>query len=656
MNKPALHGFVVLLSVCFLPGTASAQSTDSPFDADTYLNHIKFLASDELGGRLPGTPGIERAAEYIADQFKQIGLEPAGVDDTWFQSLEVRRGKKIVDDEAELSIAEIDRRWQVRKDWIPFPFTEIGDVSGPLAFGGYGITAPKYDYDDYAEYDIDGKIVLIFRYEPWSGDPEAEFGGKNSTAHSYFYEKARLAAWEGAKALLVVNPPLRPGCEDTLYSFDSGSTGRTMDLPMVHISRELGEALVERAGLGALSELERKLDAERKPLSQDMNLTVTLKTGVGWDDVETRNVIGRLPGDGSSDQVLIVGAHYDHLGNVRSSFEADPKAPAQIHNGADDNASGTAAVIETARVLAAGPKLHRDVYFITFTAEEMGLLGSRYFVNHPTVSLERLCAMINYDMIGRLNQDKFTIFGTNTGTGLAEIVSTAAGRTGINFRAAEGMTGGSDQFHFYQHDIPVLFAFTGVHKDYHRPSDDWDKIDAAGAVKILDMFHSIIFELANLPQCPVFQDKAAPLAPGDDVKKPAAEHAKEEAPPEVGGAAPKYQGQHAGNSGEGEMPSRPKVRLGIIPDVTGGDSEPGLLVEAVLDNGPAKKAGFHDGDRILRIGDHAIRDIYAYMDSLSKHKPGDEVPVVVKRGEKEITLTIKLGESKGHKHHHEPED
>jgi len=638
--KAHIHRLIAVLVVAQLLQTAGAgvpqsqPAAESKFSAEAYLNHIKVLASDELQGRLPGTEGIEQAAQYITKQFADIGLKPAGDDGTWFQGFEVRRGKKLIDAEALLKAEGCEQTWRVREDWIPLPYTEMVDVEAPLAFAGYGIKAPTSDYNDYADFDAEGKALLILRYEPRSDDPNADFGGAVPSRHATFARKARVADREGARALLIVNPPNRPGAGDELYNFSEDATHRTFDIPIVHVSQKVADALLKQAGMPSLKTLQQKLDSERQSLSADMKINLALKTGVKPNTVATRNILGRLPGDGTTDETIILGAHYDHLGFVPRQFDRTDNTR-YIHNGADDNASGTAAVIELARALSHENGLHRNILFICFSAEEMGLLGSHHYTAHPTIDLATVSAMINIDMIGRLSRDRFTVFGIPSATEFSDIVSRAAERVGITYRAPKGLSGNSDHAGFFDHGIPYLFPFTGVHKQYHRPEDDWDLIDAPGATKILSMFHQVLRELASMEEGPTFQRPTQwyELEPEDQQMKPAIEHQKEAQEP--AGADPNRLRT------DPRRPNRPNVRLGIIPDHVESDA-PGLIADSVIPGGAAKAAGMRDGDRIIQIGETKIRDIYAYMDSLRDLKPGSTVDVIVIRDGKEITLKVKL--------------
>ena len=349
--------------------------------------------------------GGRRAAEYIAEQFQSAGLQPGGVDGSWFQPFEVTVGKRVNDELASLKVQEIERSWRVREDWIPLPFSEFGAVEGPLAFAGYGIQAPMYDYDDYSGFDAGGKVLLIFRYEPRATDPQADFGGQTPSRFAPFWRKARSAAQNGAKALLIVNPPDREPAQDTLYDFDIFSSEQTYALPMVSISRAMANTLLARAGLPDLTTLQQSLDTQRKPLSRDMGLNVKLETGLEPNRVPARNVLGLLPGAGDTSETIVVGAHYDHLGIQPHGNDPTP----QIHNGAYDNDSGTAGVIELARAASEATKLRRNVLFIAFDGEELGLCGSREFVEHPTVAFDDIRAMINLDMIGRAGSGNFSM-------------------------------------------------------------------------------------------------------------------------------------------------------------------------------------------------------------------------------------------------------
>ncbi len=596
----------------------SKRPADKLFKAAAFLGHVKYLASDELGGRATGSEGIDVAADYIIEHLRAAGCVPAGDDGTFLQSYTATHKKVLVDDDASISFSGLKGRWRLHKDWVTLPFTKASELEGPLAFAGYGIEAPDYEYNDYADFDAEGKVLLILRHEPLDEDEEAEFGGSETSSHAWFRTKANAAAAHGAVGLLLVNPPNRAPDADELDEFDASRSRRNYKVPLVQISRQLANALLRAADMPDLATLTDKLDSDRKPLSADLkDLSVAIATGIELRPVVGRNVVGMLEGDGSTDEVIVIGAHYDHLGTRRP--RQDPTGEPLINNGADDNASGTAGIIELARAFAAGTRPRRNLLFIAFSGEELGLLGSKHFVKNPTIDLDTVKAMINLDMIGRYKQEKFEIYGVGEAEEFADMVTRAADEAGVTYRAGGRMPGGSDHMPFRRKKIPTLFAFTGLHKQYHRPTDDWDLIDPDGAVRILRLLHSVIGELANMTDGPT-RTKPKEAANKDDRRKQ--DLAKAEPKP----ATPR---------------SALRVRLGIMPSY-GDDDEDGMLIDAVIAGAAAAKGGMTDGDRIIKIGKHDIADIYAYMDAMKQFKPGDEVEIVVVRASEEVTLKITL--------------
>ncbi len=620
--------FVALTVVAVAAALAGEAGRKSRFTADQYIAHVRYLASDELGGRGPGSPGIDLAADYISEKFKAAGLKPMGDDGTWFQHFEVDRGRRLMEDKAKLEIADLGRALELKKDWIPFPFSASDEAEGPLAFAGYGISAEEYEFDDYKDFNAEGKILLVFRYEPKSADAEAAFGGKTASNHALFTRKATVAKKAGAKGLLVVNPPIREGGDDKLYAFDaSAARGGGNALPMAHITAEVADAILKKAGAPTLAELQKQLDAERKPLSRDLGLTVHLTPGLEAHKVKVKNVIGMLTGAGNTEETVIVGGHYDHLGTVPRGFGGSGSEPV-IHNGADDNASGTSGVLELVRAMSEGPRPRRNVLFMTFTCEEMGLLGSKHFVKNPTIDLGNVVAMFNLDMIGRLGDKQMTIYGTKTAKEFNEIVDAAAEEMGIGLRKPRGVPGNSDHDPFYKAHIPVLFPFTDLHKQYHKPEDDWELIDGEGAARVLDFSVSILDRLANMTDGPTREEDTSPPEPRDQQKRPGEE---ERAAAKDGNNTPT----------DAPRPTMPRVRLGVMPDYA-GDDKPGLLVESVVEGGAAKEAGMKDGDRIIEMGGQAVNDIYGYMEGLKSAKPGDTMEIVVERGGAKVKLSVKF--------------
>lgn len=481
------------------------------------------------------------------------------------------------------------------EDWLPFPFSNEQTVQGELAFVGYGISAPENGYDDYGDFEVEGKILLMLRYEPSSDDEDAPFGGARSTRHAFFNTKASAAAARGAKGILIVNPPSRNPDEDALYGLRGG--GRDYGIAMAHIKRDVAERLLQAARMPKLAEVEKQLNESLKPMSRDMGMSVKLNPGLTWNKLDARNVLALLPGDGSCDEYVVVGAHRDHLGNVPRQFQRDETEP-MIHNGADDNATGTAALLELARALADGPKLRRHILFIAFDAEEMGLLGARHYGREPTVPFDKIKAMINFDMIGRFNQDSYTIYCVGSGKEFAELVKRTSEAREISYNAPPGAPGNSDHAPFVQNKVPSMFAHTGLHPQYHQPEDDWELIDGEGAAKLLGQWHEIITEIANMKDGPTWQE----------------------------------------TSNE----TRRRVRIGIMPDWD--DEGEGLLVESVVINGVAALGGMQDGDRLVKLGEVEIQSFRDFRRAMGEIEFGDEVKAVVKRGEKRVELELQFPE------------
>lgn len=627
----------VVSAACFVAAApwavlAGEGEKSKTFSAAAYAEHVRYLASNELSGRRPGTEGIEKAAQYIAERFREAGLEGAGDGGTFFQEFSVNDGRGIDEGRALLEVSGLARAAKLNTDWVTMPFSKDGEVEGPLAFVGYGIEAPDEGYNDYADFDAADKVLLMFRFEPRSDDPQAALGGERSSDHALFKTKAKRAADHGAKAVIIVNPPGVPNEKDELYPFSRSEMWQTMDVPMVSVTRELAEAIVKQAGLPDLKALQGGIEKARKPASRDTKLTVKLNTAIGPKKTATRNVIGMLKGDGSTDEIIVVGAHYDHLGLTQRSFMRGDNTRA-IHNGADDNASGTSGVLELARALGHGPRLRRNIVFMTFSAEEMGLLGSRHFVDNPTFDLTRVKAMVNLDMIGRFGQNKFEVYGADTGTGFDELVKSAAAHYGIEYKATprtSGVFGQSDHASFYRKNIPVLFPFTGLHRQYHQPEDDWELIDAEGATRVLDMVHELVSALASMEQGPEF------IKPGGKKKEGEADKPAEAA------AAASGDKPAAAPPSDSDAPVRkmPSARLGIMPGYAQDESRPGLLVDGVTDDGPAKKAGIEQNDRIVKIGEFDVKDIESYMEAMSHFKAGDLADVVVDRNGLKVTIKV----------------
>lgn len=583
--------------------TASQSAVASP--AAAFQEHVAYLASDELEGRGTGTRGNDAAAGYIAEHFRRAGLRPAGENGTFFQPFEVTLGQKI-EGHVSLSVSGAPGLGVLHRDFVPLPFGENEAFEGPLAFAGYGIVNREAGYDDYGDFDVRGKVLLILRYEPHSDDPNAGFGGRSPSQFATFEHKARQARQRGAAALLIVNPPMHRGERDELFRFETADEARSYGIPMMHVSRVFAERILAGAGRPDLKTLQEQLDLDRKPQPFDVRgVSVRGNPGLVRQRAATRNVVGLLPGRGKlADEYVVIGAHFDHVGitvprGSRSTTQATAPEP-QIHNGADDNASGTAGLLLLAERFArwdGGDR--RGLLFIAFSAEEIGLLGSRHFVEHPAVPLEKIVAMLNMDMIGRLRNEQLQVFGTKTSPLFEDLVAAESRERGLSLKTSAGGFGPSDHTSFYARHIPVLHFFTGIHDDYHRPSDDADKINAEGGARIVDLIGDVTAELITRSERPTYVAVA-------------------ESQPSRTGA---------------------RVRMGVMPAYA-DDEQPGMGIDGVSPGSPAKRAGLQAGDRILMIGPHAVNNVYDLMEAMGHYEPGNEVSLTILRKGERLQLPL----------------
>jgi hypothetical protein len=373
-------------------------------------------------------------------------------------------------------------------------------------FAGYGITAPEYGYDDYAGIDAAGKAVIVLRHEPQEYENGSIFEGRVYTEHSQLAAKAANARRHGASALILVNDTGNHSGSDALDPFTAVPAAGDPGIPYIQVKAELGErwfAAAERDFRSTQSEIEQQLEPHAFAFPD--TLRVTLSTEIARERRPVCNVAAYLPG--LTDEYVIVGAHYDHLG-TGEQFSMAPSEKGKPHPGADDNASGTAGVLALAREFAARfahERPRRGVLFLTFAGEELGLLGSGHYVRNPLLPIGKAVAMINMDMIGRVRDARVIVGGSASGTGLAAVVEQAERGSELTFDTSESAVyGSSDHTSFVTRQVPVLFFFSGLHLDYHRPSDTWDKIEVASATKLLEVVERVAALLLDAPERPRF--------------------------------------------------------------------------------------------------------------------------------------------------------
>jgi hypothetical protein len=579
-------------------------SAPHSFVAETYLRHVKYLSSDELKGRANGSPEMNKAAEYIASAFRSAKLQPGGDAGTFYQKFMITTGSKLgPGNRLTLRIGERTIQANVRKDFIPFSFGDKTSLSGEVVFAGYGITAGEYNYDDYKDQDVTDKIVLVMSHEPRENDPASPFNGKEPTQYSEDNTKAINAKYRNARAILVVEDPENHPGPDALARSPSGDQVEELGICGIRVTRALAQQILD-AQKRQLGEVQKQIDGTMAPQSFATGAQATVEMDIARIRSEVRNVVAVLPGSDPalSSETIVIGAHYDHLGRGgRSSLS--PALVGQIHHGADDNASGTAGVIELGAALGAAP--HKRTYiFIAFAGEELGLRGSEYWASHPTRPGAKIIAMINMDMIGRLRDNLIYVGGMGTSPAFNEIVKAAADQAGLQIRPSQGGYGSSDQTSFYTKNIPVLFFFSGLHADYHRPSDDWQKINTEGATRVLAMVFDVAARLNGLDAPPQFTKVNEPAPSG-----------------------------RGGGTGYGTY-------FGSIPDM--GEEVKGVRFSDVRPNSPAAKAGLRAQDIMIQFAGKDIANLEDFTYMLRTHKPGDMVEVVVLRDGKPLSVQVTL--------------
>lgn len=641
-------GLVASLALAAAGPAGLAQQLPSPA-AQRIRQDVTFLADDAREGRSPGTKGIEQAADYIAESFRNSGLKPAAGADGYFQKFEVVGSPAL--GEFQLIAAKGDQAIAAApgKDASALAIGSSGNLDDiPVVFAGFGITAKderkELDYDDYADLDVKGKAVLIIRRAPRMDAADGPFppgATGQPNAFATFSHKATNAFARGAKAVLCVNDSgnAKDG-KDELVPFEAAGFRRFSNLPFLVVTRAYADRLLKAGGLASVETLEKEISADLKPRSRALDgVTIDARVSVDPRKVATKNVVGVLEGTGPlADETIIIGAHYDHVG--RNEFGGSLAGTNEIHNGADDNASGTATVMELARRIGARKDpLPRRIVFMTFSGEEEGLLGSQYYVKNPLYPLDKTVYMINFDMVGRLNENNVLhVYGAWSTPGMDDIVAALGKSAGFSTKLTGG-TGGyfaaSDHASFFQAGLPVLFFFTDVHPDYHRPSDDSDKINYPGMARIADLGELLLLDVARRPERPEFLKQAAPKrAIATAEPKPAADTAKASDPH----SAPAAVGAEPGGAVSAAY-------LGSIPDYGDDNAEEGkgVRLSGVSPNSPAEKAGLKKGDVVVKFAGKPVGTLQDYTEYLRTAKPGDKVEIVVNRDGKETALQAVLG-------------
>ncbi len=585
-----------ILLVFLLPVLLIAQNgnTNPEITSKEILDHISYLASDEMEGRFTGSEKCYVAGEYLANEYKNCGVSPL-FNGSYFQGFDFIEDIKLGENNsAKLIIGSKEIPLKVNEDFITAPFSGNGKVKAPLVFAGYGISAEKLNYDDYKNLDVKGKIVVVMRYNPESNNPHSDFD-----RYSSLRLKATTAQVKGAVGMILVNGH-SPSEDDNLIKFRYDRAAGIKDFPVIHVNRKFVEELFANQNLDFAS-VQNSIDSSKNSNTFEFeNCEAEISTEVLEVHKTGRNVGAVIKAENGSNEYLVIGAHYDHLGygRIGSLYRGKDK---KIHNGADDNASGTTGVIELAEKFASmRDKLKRNIIFLNFSGEELGLLGSNYFVNNSPVPLKNIVAMINMDMIGRLDStNQLTIFGTGTSSNWKDLLNDK-NKYGLSLTFNDDGYGPSDHSSFYSKEIPSLHFFTGTHADYHRPSDDTEKINEEGEKIILNYIFDVALSIVNADKKPDYV----------------------------------YVEKKEGTRGGW------KVYVGTIPDYANTE---GFKLSGVSPNSPAAKAGLKGGDIMIKFGDRNINNIYDYVYALQDHVPGDVVKVVVKRNGEEKSFDVVLG-------------
>ncbi|MBI5759019.1 MAG: M20/M25/M40 family metallo-hydrolase [Planctomycetales bacterium] len=624
------------------------------------LRDIKYLASDDLEGRGVGLKGLDLAADYIRAEFAKAGLGVTAINGDAFQKFQMPVAS-ILKEPNTLELRGPNGKkleLKLHTDFEPQSFGGSGKMDAELVFCGYGIETNDKAFDEFAGLDLKGKIAILMRRTPRQND--------QATQHSMARQadlraKVSNAVGKGVAGIVFVNDPLtgrkeldqtkqqatkqadniavavdeldatdataadkvaaarsklteavkkyrelkvqaERGPTDSLMKFGYAGSDSARSIPIFHITRAACDEMLKSVLMKDLTELEAEIDKDLKPRSAVLTgWTAVGETSIEHRTAEVKNVIGVIEGEGPhADETIVIGAHYDHVG--RGGAGSLAPGSSEIHNGADDNASGTVSLIELARRFGSRQaQPPRRLVFLAFTGEESGLIGSARYVKEPVFPLEKTVAMLNMDMVGRMVEDRCTVFGADTSPiwkGLLEKFGAEGKLTLV--QKPEGM-GPSDHQSFYQKKIPVLHFFTGNHTDYHRPGDDWEKINVGGMSRVVDVVEKLVLELASAPERPGYVEVKGSANPLRDGSRP---------------------------------------YFGSIPDF--GSDKPGYLLGGVAPGGPAEKGGLKAGDRIVQLGMKKIDNLDDFDLALRKFSAGDTADVTVIRGDKEVKLKVNL--------------
>lgn len=650
---------------------------------------LRFLTSDELEGRSSVEPIIKEAASYLADRFQSIGLKTDLFDGSAFQMVDISVGPKPSSREANQVTIETSIETSkpinlvLGESFNPLAIGSMkGEIKAPLVWGGYGINSDKHQYNDYADIDVQGKVVMMMRKEPGAADPDSPFNGVKNTRHAFFETKVSTAIDAGAAAIIIVNDTASierklteiknrqeteldrivqirrrldslpseavnirkklasqitraeamvagiseelldarqgvleineagtnpRGGNDEIIDSETGTKSKRLPVPVVSISREVADQLIRSSSQPFLNEGEgldrviERIDDDFKPRSfQIQDAVIDIKVELTPSIFKSPNVVATLPGEGDlAEQTIVIGAHYDHVG--MGGYGSLAPGTVAVHNGADDNASGTAVLLQVAENLVGeltGQENRRRIVFVAFTGEERGLLGSKHYVQQPRFPISNTVAMVNMDMVGRLNDNELTVYGTESSDVMDGLLDSANERFRFKLDRIGSGYGPSDHASFYAAQVPVLFFFTGLHPDYHRPSDDFEKLNLDGMGRITDMITQVSERLATMPERPEYKQTEANV----------------------------------------QIRRQLTVFMGVKLSQQPGE----VVFSSILASGPAEASGLIIGDTLLSMAGKPIKQIDEVFQRLRRYSPGDLISLVVRRDGQSKKMEVKL--------------
>lgn len=629
--RHSIPSFAVAIACLFAVGTGNqvvgqtaqdAPATDKAASLERVSKAIEYLASDELEGRGPNTKGLEVAGDYLVDEYKDIGLKPLP-DGTFKQSFSIPMGRSFSEDTCKLVLSGSGENVELEldKDFSPKIGRRSTNASGEIVFVGYGVNSEEHNYNEYKDVDVTDKWVIVIRKEPQQKNEDSVFNGADISEHSYTRTKIQAAREAGAAGILFVNDSITADETDDQLNDDRAEFTRgTGSLPFAHVTRKVVNELLEKSPIVApdgtkltnLNDIEKRIDEKLEPLSAAIDgWSADYVAEVKTKMVEIFNVVGMLEGKGpNKDEIVVVGGHYDHLGY--GGYGSMAPGRNEIHNGADDNATGTIAIVELARRYAArGKAPNRTYVFVCFSGEERGLHGSQYYVNNPPWELERTVAMINFDMIGYLRNNNGEMAGPDD-TGNLDLIhggssdafdaifGKAAGETNLSLNIGRRPQRNSDHFPFYQKNIPDVFIHTGLTRVLHTPDDDYNLLNMDGCLRVIDFTEKVMDGLDALEQRPQFVEL-----------------------------------------GRGGTQTRLRSSIGVQLDF---EAEAGPTVTKVTEGGAAAKAGIKVNDVLVYFNSSKVTSRTSVYNLLRTNDPGTKVEVKLKRDGEMKTIELELGD------------